>query len=256
MKQIFNLVIAAAFSVAITAVPTKDFTRPAPRLVVNNELVRDALIFESSNSVYLPVRAVSEILGGQVYWEDDVIVSYSGRYYNPETFLVGSTSYTSFYNIKNIFSASLSHIEDFNLFAVNGFDESFISGFASFKGYTEEDLQWLSRIIHAEARGEVFEGMLAVGSVVMNRLYYPAYPNSVREVIFDRRNGVQFSPVRDGSINNTPHPRAILAAIEVLEGRRNAGYALFFKNPSIVPTSWISNNRQYAFSIANHSFFN
>lgn len=263
MMKIFNFVVSAAFGIAvISSQEAEDFTRPTPRLVVNNELVRDALIFRSENDIYIPIRAVSEMLGGEVHWNSNVTITYNDNVHFPETFLVGSVSYTSFEEIKNIFGGNLAYKENFNLFSVfsatseNYFDTSFIRHFATFYGYDEEDLWWLSRIIHAEARGESFEGMLAVGGVVMNRLDYPAYPNSVREVIFDTRNGVQFSPIRDGSINNSPSPLSILAAIEVLEGRRNAGYALFFKNPNISPTSWISNNRQYAFTIANHSFFN
>lgn len=124
-----------------------------------------------------------------------------------------------------------------------------------FLDYSEEDLKWLSRIIHAEARGEPYEAMLAVGNVVLNRVASPMYPDTVRDVIFDRRSGIQFTPTVNGSINNSPSTASFLAAIEVLEGKQNAEGALFFKNPHIVRSSWASRNRPFAFSLSNHDFF-
>ena len=128
----------------------------------------------------------------------------------------------------------------------------FVSG-ARF--YNETDLYWLSRIISAEARGEPLLGKIAVGNVVLNRKASSSYPNTVYGVIFDRKHGTQFSPVSYGTIYNEPTAESILAAKICLEGYSVSNEILFFVNPKYATSSWISNNRPFAFRIGNHYFF-
>src|SRR5690554_927926 len=67
--------------------------------------------------------------------------------------------------------------------------------------YSEEDLEWLSKIIHSEARGESLDGQIAVAAVILNRVNSNLFPNSVKEVIFEQNNGrYQFTPAGSGSI--------------------------------------------------------
>lgn len=122
--------------------------------------------------------------------------------------------------------------------------------------YDEADLHWLSRIISAESRGEPFIGQVAVGNVVLNRVAHHAYPDTIKEVIFDRQSGVvQFSPVADGSIWQTPHETSVTAAKVCLEGDTVSERILFFYAPSMVSSTWIERNRPYAFTIKSHRFF-
>ncbi len=127
-----------------------------------------------------------------------------------------------------------------------------VSG-ASF--YNSNDLYWLSRIISAEAAGESLEGQIAVGNVVLNRRAHPSYPNTVYGVIFDRKGGTQFSPVSMGTIYNTPSESSIIAAKLCLEGYSLDNAVLFFMNPRISTSNWISNNRPFAFTIGLHDFY-
>ena len=122
--------------------------------------------------------------------------------------------------------------------------------------YNENDLYWLSRIISAEARGESLEGQIAVGNVVLNRVRHASYPNTVYGVIFDRKHGTQFSPVSLGTIYNSPAQSSVIAAKICLEGYSISDTALFFMNPRIATSNWISKNRPYAFTIGNHDFYN
>lgn len=121
--------------------------------------------------------------------------------------------------------------------------------------YSADDLYWLSRIIHAESRGEPFQGKLAVGTVVLNRVADSQFPNSIYGVIFDRKWGVQFTPVANGTIYNTPGADSVLAAKLVLEGARAAGGSLYFLAPSISTSNWIQSNRPYVTTIGNHWFY-
>lgn len=121
--------------------------------------------------------------------------------------------------------------------------------------YDYEDLYWLSRIISAEARGESFTGQIGVGTVVLNRVRSKEFPNTVKSVVFDRKYGTQFTPVANGSIYNTPTQSAVVAAKMCLDGYTLSNSVLYFLNPSIATSSWIQNNRKYAFRVGNHEFY-
>ena len=84
--------------------------------------------------------------------------------------------------------------------------------------YNSDELYWLSRIIEAESSGEVLEGKIAVGNVVLNRVADKRYPNTIYGVIFDFKNGIQFTPAYTGTIYNTPSQESIIAAKICLEG--------------------------------------
>ena len=120
----------------------------------------------------------------------------------------------------------------------------------------DEDLYWLSRIIHAEAQGESYQGKVAVGNVVLNRVSSSQFPNSIKGVVFDKQNGyTQFSPVIDGTIYNTPNNDSVRAAKEVLAGARPVGGALYFLNPQKSTNFWITSNRKYMTTIGKHDFY-
>ncbi len=121
--------------------------------------------------------------------------------------------------------------------------------------YSADDLYWLSRIIHAEARGESDWGKLAVGTVVLNRVKSSEFPNTIYGVIFDRAGGVQFTPVANGEIYKTPDVASIEAARRCLEGERVSTSILFFINTAIAESFWITANRKYVMTIGNHDFY-
>ena len=122
--------------------------------------------------------------------------------------------------------------------------------------YSDDEVFWLARIIHAESQGEPLLGQIAVGNVVLNRVRSPLYPNTIYGVIFDRNYGVQFSPVLNGTIYNTPSYNSTLAAKICLEGFDLSGGALFFLHPALSTSSWIPKTRYYAFSVGKHDFYN
>ena len=121
--------------------------------------------------------------------------------------------------------------------------------------YRSDELYWLSRIISAESRGEPLLGQIAVGNVVRNRVAHKDYPNTIYGVIFDRKYGVQFSPVQNGSIYMTPTYSSVIAAKICREGVSVSDKLLFFMEPRASTSGWIAENRPYAFTIGNHYFF-
>jgi N-acetylmuramoyl-L-alanine amidase len=121
--------------------------------------------------------------------------------------------------------------------------------------YDSDELYWLARIIQAEAGAEPLRGKLAVGNVILNRVRSAAFPNTVYGVIFDRKFGVQFTPTVNGAIYNEPSVESAIAARLCLEGYTLSDDILYFFNPSIANSFWISQNRPYAFRIGNHVFY-
>ena len=123
------------------------------------------------------------------------------------------------------------------------------------KYYREDEVFWLARIIHAESSGEPLIGKIAVGNVVLNRVRSAYYPNTIYGVIFDRKYGVQFSPVANGAIYNTPNYASYLAAKICLEGFDLSEGAFFFLRPEHSTSSWIPDSREYVFSVGKHDFY-
>ncbi|MCL6559875.1 MAG: cell wall hydrolase [Firmicutes bacterium] len=119
---------------------------------------------------------------------------------------------------------------------------------------TREELMLLAKLIHAEARGESFEGKVAVGAVILNRLASPHFPKTISEIVYQKNSRVyQFSPVADGSINLEPDESAVRAAKEALMGKDPTGGALFFYNPDLSRDRWIR-TLPVIIRIGNHVF--
>ena len=120
----------------------------------------------------------------------------------------------------------------------------------------KDSVYWLARIIQAESGAEPYRGKLAVGNVILNRVASTDFPNSIYGVIFDRKNGVQFTPVANGTIYNTPSAESIRAAEECLRATRVVGDCLYFFNPkTATKASWIVQNCRYYTSIGDHDFY-
>lgn len=121
--------------------------------------------------------------------------------------------------------------------------------------YNAEDLYWLSRIINAESGNEPLDGKIAVGNVVINRTKHPSFPDTIHDVIFDRKHGVQFTPAKSGSINRTPNTESVIAAKLCLEGVNTAGHSTYFVDPRRSPNCWVVRNCTKTMEIGTHAFF-
>ncbi|AZR72839.1 hypothetical protein BBF96_05200 [Anoxybacter fermentans] len=118
---------------------------------------------------------------------------------------------------------------------------------------SQSDLDLLARVIYAEAQGEPFEGQVAVGAVVLNRVKSPYFPNTIKGVVFQK---YAFESVSNGEIwRNQPNATAYQAARAALSGQDPTGGALYFFNPAKInnPYSWIW-TRKVTKIIGNHSF--
>ncbi|MDA8440925.1 MAG: spore cortex-lytic enzyme [Peptococcaceae bacterium] len=96
-------------------------------------------------------------------------------------------------------------------------------------GSSSSDLNLLAHVVNGEARGEPFEGQVAVAAVVLNRLKNPNYPKTVAGIVYQPG---AFSSVNDGQINLTPSASSIKAAHDALAGWGPSHGALYFFAPS------------------------
>lgn len=99
--------------------------------------------------------------------------------------------------------------------------------------FAEGDRELLAQLIYCEAGGEPYEGQLAVGAVVINRVLSSVYPDTVTGVIYQRK---QFSPVGSGRLalaltNKKATPSCYKAADEAMSGVTNVGNCVYFRTP-------------------------
>lgn len=105
--------------------------------------------------------------------------------------------------------------------------------------YTQTDLDLLARLITAEAEGQPYTAMVAVGAVVLNRVEDPRFPTTIRSVIYDRSYGYyQFTPVMNGYINKPASETAKKAALAALNGADPTKGAMYYFDDSATNT-WL-----------------
>ncbi|WP_412054990.1 cell wall hydrolase [Bacillus altitudinis] len=108
----------------------------------------------------------------------------------------------------------------------------------------------LSRLVHAEAKGESYAGKKAVASVVLNRVEHRSFPDSVRGVIYQRN---AFQPVSNGSINDKADQDSVKAVKQVVKEDDRTTKAIYFYNPKTATDNWIR-SRKIVERIGRHVF--
>lgn len=112
------------------------------------------------------------------------------------------------------------------------------------------DLALLARLISAEARGEPYEGQVAVGAVVLNRVRHPSFPNSISGVIYQPD---AFTCLYDGQFNEPVAESAYRAAQDALNGWDPSYGAIYYFNPATATSKWIW-SRPLIVTIGRHRF--
>ncbi|MFD2116767.1 spore cortex-lytic enzyme [Paenibacillus yanchengensis] len=117
-------------------------------------------------------------------------------------------------------------------------------------GLSENDLRLMANAVYGEARGEPFEGQVAVAAVILNRVKSPNFPNTVYGVIFQPR---AFTAVDDGQIYLTPNETARRAVEEAVNGLDPTYGCLYYFNPDTATSKWIWTRKQ-VMTIGKHIF--
>ena len=108
----------------------------------------------------------------------------------------------------------------------------------------------LAMVINGEARGESYEGQVAIAAVVLNRVRHASFPNSIAGVIYQKG---AFTAVDDGKINLSVQNSCYLAARDAQNGWDPTGGAIYYYNPSTATNSWIR-SRTIIKRIGKHVF--
>lgn len=114
------------------------------------------------------------------------------------------------------------------------------------------DLQLMARAINGEARGEPYEGQVAVGAVIMNRVKSSQFPNTIAGVIY--QSGA-FTAVSDGQINApiSEDSTVYKAAQDAKNGWDPTGGCIYYFNPNTATNKWIW-SRPHVKTIGKHRF--
>lgn len=134
---------------------------------------------------------------------------------------------------------------------------------------TQAELDMLTAMIYCEARGESYEGQLAVGYVIMNRVRSSKFPNNLESVL---RQSKQFEPAGSGRfdivltaywegipgvIGQSEWNSCQKAALVCVNSESNVGESLFFRTHAPVPQ--LAENLEAAgvpyWIIGNHIFY-
>ena len=135
-----------------------------------------------------------------------------------------------------------------NTLKAMGITSSSSSGSSS--STNSNDLNLLSRVVYAEARGEPYEGQVAVAAVTLNRVKSSSFPNTLAGVVY--QSGA-YDAVADGQINLTPNSTAKKAAQDAMNGWDPSYGALYYFNPATATNKWIW-SRPMTVTIGRHRF--
>ena len=117
---------------------------------------------------------------------------------------------------------------------------------------TGEDIDLMAKLVSAESIGEPYAGKIAVASVVLNRTIDPHFPNTIKEVIFQKN---AFSCVKNNKINATANQDCYNAVYDAIKGADPTNDALFFYNPTIATSNWMKETHKINQTIIGHHTF-
>lgn len=116
------------------------------------------------------------------------------------------------------------------------------------------ETQLLARCVNGEARGEPYNGQVAVAAVILNRIKHSSFPKTISGIIYQPG---AFTAVKDGQIN-TPiqtSSNVYKACAAAMNGSDPSGGATYYYNPKTATNNWIK-TRPIIKTIGNHVFTN
>ena len=117
---------------------------------------------------------------------------------------------------------------------------------------SKNDVQLMARAVNGEARGEPYEGQVAVAAVILNRVKHSSFPNSISGVIYQPG---AFTAVSDGQINAPIAENSTIykACQDAMNGWDPTNGAIYYFNPDTATSSWIW-SRTFIKQIGKHRF--
>lgn len=164
--------------------------------------------------------------------------------------IFGSQTLQAVKDFQKVNNLSVDGIVGEKTLAALGISSSSNSNSSSTSSSNSSNVDLLSRLVYAEARGEPYKGQVAVAAVVLNRVASSSFPNTISGVIY--QSGA-FDVVADGQINLAADATAKKAAQDALNGWDPTSGCIYYFNPATATSSWIW-SRPQVLTIGNHIF--
>lgn len=238
------ILLCSSFNLSVNALEHQTFIS----LKINGKYVKtDAPPYIKNNRTYVSLRFISEALGADVCWvkeerkalvvtEQSLIELFVGKneiLINGETFTIDSSveinnnrTMVPLRFISETLGCKVDWDPKFYTLSINNDKLTVPDSSVYNRSYTDEDLLWLARIIHVEGKGLSLDTKVAIANVVLNRVKSPAFPNTVKDVIFQKG---QLPPAYKSGFNTlTPTQECVTAAKMAYEGVNNISKCLYF----------------------------
>ncbi len=266
--------LAGVFTAQAAGVSVDGYEIPIDVTVNGVYLNKSARGYLGADGVtYVPVRGVSEALGATVTWNgttNTAVVTKGDKMlcFNTVNSLCTANGIPKLAQIK--LENGVMYVPARFLAENLGVDiqwDSFmyevdltLPGYVVPSGYVEtaynaDDIYWLSRIVTCEAGSVSFNAKIMVANVIINRRTSKAFPNTIKDVIFDKKFGIQFPPAHNGFINKAnPTTNTILACKVALNGVMLVPECMYFSYTSD-NFSWVYHNCELYTTIGNQAFY-
>lgn len=166
--------------------------------------------------------------------------------------IFGYDTFKSILKYQRDYGFRASGIADRNTLLSMGLGKYVPAGTVSAASSNITNEQLLARVINGEARGEPYEGQVAVGAIILNRVKNSKFPKTLAGVIYQPG---AFTAVSDGQINVPIDPKStvVKAARDALAGWDPTYGCLYYWNPATATSKWIW-TRKVKLKIGKHWF--
>ena len=259
-----SLILSLCFCVSAEHYNIDGYEIPI-EIVINGNIIKTPVnAFLENDTTYVPIRAIAEALGAEVLWNDETKTATVSKEEASIDFPVGEEGGailyldTTFVPVRAVSEKLGCEVrwDDVYYQVWISAPEIVIPEEKINYSYSNPEILMIAKVLKCECGSSTFEGKLAVANVILNRVKNNQFPNSIEEVIYDRRYGsVQFSIAYNGRLDKAePNKECYLAAKCALNGADVATDCLFFQ-ADYVKDSWMDKNREKAASFGGNTFF-
>ena len=235
-------------------------------IYVNDTRLSCAGFLDDTGSVFVPVRVVGTALGANVIWHEETraaeICLQGTSIFCYADDLSGSSVSSVLKN--NSFYVPLRAVAEFFSCGVT-WDQETYTVYVEATGvvvpsevtspYNAYDMKILASLVWLEAGAEPMNGKIGVASVIFNRVQSSLFPNTVHDVIYDNKYGVQFPPAFSHDLLQMDSALDCILAVRLAEhGECPCANALYF-SPASRTSSWAAKNRSYVTTIGKTAFY-
>lgn len=254
MKKLCSLLVSICISTTVLTTPVMAVEKDPPiSISVNKQyIMTDTKPLNMKGTIYVPLRFVSNALDAELQWEKETqkititqgettiqltlnstvaVINDEEHMLDAPLPVIDNRTMVPIAFIGEHMNVAVNYNE--NTYTVELTKEDLVVPTASIlnRGYTDDDLYILAKIVTVEAMDLSFDGKVAIANVVINRKKHGEFPNTIHDVIYDKKYGKQFPPAHKTSFQTrVPSKDSIIAAKMALEGINNISNCLYFNN--------------------------